>query len=467
MASSFYEPLSLQDGSFIVFEGPGTHMHVSAVGVFEPGAATGGALDIERLRQHVASHLHRLPRYRQRLDFTPLQGHPIWIDDPRFNLLYHVRHTALPQPGSEEQLKALAARILSQQLDREKPLWEMWFVEGLEGGRFALISKIHHCMADGVRGIGLLSALLTSQPEPDVAAPRSWSPRPRPGTLGLVRDEVVRRITTPLSALQALRRATQRPVETSAVLARDVDALWQALRSGFHVPANTPLNRPIGTHRRIDWRVLDLAELKRLKKELGVTVNDVVLAVVTGAVRSFLGRRRTPLDGLDFRIVVPVNMRSGSEASQDGNRVSAWFVSLPVEEPDPRHRLARIRRETEQLRRSRTAQGFELFTRLTEWTGSETLARLGVRFAASMHPYNMIVTNVPGPRKPLYLLDARLEALYPQLPLFEHQGLGVAVLSYLDRVCFGVISDWDVVPDLAEFAADLDTAFDELRRSAA
>jgi len=468
MAESSYELLSAQDSSFLAFETRNTHMHVGAIAVFEAAPLTGpsGGLDIEGLRSHVGARLQALPRYRQRLEFTPIQGRPIWVDDARFNLRYHVRHTSLPRPGDETELKELAGRILSQQLDRHKPLWELWFVEGLEGGRSAMIAKVHHCMVDGVAGVGLLTALLSPAPSSDPAPSLPWVPRPVPNRFDLLVDEAIRNAGAPFRALRSLGEAAARPRETSAELTRTATAVWQAIRAGFRVVANTPLNRPIGPHRSVEWHAIDLEDVRALKKDLDGTVNDVVLAVVTGAVRRFLLSRRWNLKGFDFRAVVPVNMRAGPEEDAAANRVSAWLVSLPVSERDPLRRFRRVRKETEQLKRSRAAHGTDLMIRFADRTGSRTLVDAGTRFTSRLHPYHLIVTNVAGPQIPLHLLEARLLGLYPQLPLFEHQGLAVAVMSYLGKVGFGFIGDPDLVPDLAAFGQAIQESFEELREAA-
>lgn len=466
MSPSGYDKLSAQDASFIMFEGPGTHMHVSAVALFEMGplANESGGLDIERLRSYVESRLPAVPRYRQRLAFTPIQRSPIWVDDPRFNLRYHVRHTALPSPGSEQQLKDLAGRIMSQQLDREKPLWEMWFAEGLEGGRFAMISKIHHCMVDGVSGVGLMTALLNTSAETSFDPAPSWVPRRTPSAAELMIDQTVHTFSRPIAAARGLRNALRRPSEASNSVAKSAEAVWQALSAGFRLPANTPLNRPIGTHRRVDWRRLDLGEIKDLRKRLDGTVNDIVLTIVTGALRRFLRGRRVALTGMDFRVVIPVSMR-GADETETGNRVSAMFLGLPVDERAPLRRFAKIHAATQRIKESRAAEGIDLLTRMADWSGSDLLTYWGVRLASAVRPYNMIVTNVPGPQFPLYLLGSRQLALYPQLPLFENQGLGVAVMSYMGQVHFGLIGDWDVVPDLPAFARAIDASFAELREA--
>jgi WS/DGAT/MGAT family acyltransferase len=463
MSATSYERLSAQDSSFVLFERSTTPMHVAAIAIFEAGPlATGdGGVDAERIAKHVESRLHRLPRYRRKLAATPVEGHPIWVDDDRFDLRWHLRRVALPRPGSEGELRELVGRILSQPLERARPLWEMWIVEGIERGRFALVSKVHHCMVDGVSGANLLTLLFNPSPdeEPEVA-PR-WRPLPAPGRYELLLDLAGRRLSAGAAlarglggALRDPRRALARAVETGRAVA-------EALEAGVRLPAPNPLNGPIGAHRRVEWVSLDLTAAKAIKNRLGGTVNDVVLAVVSGALHRFLGRSRAWPARFDYRIVVPVNMRAPGDL-RAANQVSALFLSLPVAERDPLARFARIRAETERLKRSRAAEGIELMTALADRFGPTWLTRFGVSLVNGLRPYNLIVTNVPGPAFPLYVLGARLLELYPQLPLFEQQGLGVAVLSYDGRLGFGLIADWERVPELARLREALAEAFEEL-----
>jgi WS/DGAT/MGAT family acyltransferase len=274
-----------------------------------------------------------------------------------------------------------------------------------------------------------------------------------------------RRLRTPVvEAARALGGALREPRGTWDELAASLRSMGGALGDGFRLVSDTPHNRPIGTNRRVDWVSFDLAEVKDLKKRLGGTVNDVVLTLVAGAIRRFLRGRGARVRGFDYRVVIPVNLRTlgddGSSAS--GNRASAWFLSLPIGERDPLRRFQRIHRETDRLRRSNTAHGMELFMQIVDWTGSPLLTWAGVQLAARVHPYNLIVSNVPGPPMPLHLVGARMLAFYPQLPLFENQGLGVAVISYAGRVSFGLVGDWDVVPDLDRVAEALRESRDEL-----
>jgi WS/DGAT/MGAT family acyltransferase len=451
-----------------MFEHRTAHMHVAAIGVFEVGPlrTEAGGLDARRIARYVESRLEKIPRYRQKLAFTPLQKHPVWVDDDHFDLDYHVRHTALPRPGTEEDLKRLAGRILSQPLDRDRPLWEMWIIEGLEGNRFALLTKVHHCMVDGAAGVSLMTLLFRRDPDDTIPPAEAWFPRRRPSLWRLAVDEVAERVRGPVSIGRDLFGSLLDPKTALRAARERSTSVGEALRAGLHLPSESMLNRPIGPHRRAEWRTYDLADIKDLRRRLGGTVNDVVLTVVTGAVRRFLSRRDEDLDTADYRVVIPVNMRSESGDPQAANRVSAFFMSLPVSEPDPIARFEAVRAETARMKTSRAADGIDFFTQLVDRSGSRLLTELGVRLAARVQPYNQIVSNVPGPQYPLYVLGARLLSLTPLPPLFERQGMGTAVMSYDGRICWGIVADRDVVPDLGTLADDVDGALAELREAA-
>jgi WS/DGAT/MGAT family acyltransferase len=467
MANYHYERLSGQDSTFLIFEGPNTHMHVAGVTLFESGplATPQGGVDIERIRAYIASRLHYLPHYRQRIAFTPIGRHPVWIDDDRFNLSYHVRHTSLPRPGDERQLKQLSARIMSQQLDRGKPLWEAWVVEGLQGGRFAMLTKIHHCIIDGASGVDLLSVLMRPTPETDIEESPAWVPRPAPNWRDLLQEEIGWRVQAPLELVKIVRERLADPEQARADLTDTLGAMWDTLRAGLQNAPETPLNQRIGPHRRFDWLEIDLNEIKAIKNALGGTVNDVVLTVVSGAMRRFLERRRVNVDALDFRAVVPVSVRSAAERGTFGNRVSAWITSLPIQERDPRARLAKVQAMTGDLKESKRALGAEALTQVAEWLGLSILT-LGVRLADRVRPYNLIVTNVPGPQFPFYLLGAKMLGAFPMVPLFHGQGLGVALFSYLGKTLWGFNADWDLVPDLEHFVKAVELSFRELQQAA-
>ncbi len=465
-----YDRLSAQDRSFLDLEGPNTHMHVAGAFVFEPGpiARPEGGIDIDRIRGYVASRLHLIPRYRQRIEMIPVENHPVWVDDERFNIQYHVRHTALPAPGDERQLKRLCGRIVSQQLDRGKPLWEIWVIEGLEHGRFALVSKVHHCMIDGVAGTDLLRALFSPTPEKTFKEAPGWYPTPAPGSSKLLRDAVLRRVATPLMLARELGRALREPEATLERVSDGVNGMREALNATIRPAAETPFNRPIGPHRRFDWLAFDLDEVKRIKKCLGGTVNDVVLATVAGAVGRFLVQRgisRHQQRGLDFRAFCPVSVRSSSERGALGNRVSSMIAALPIAETDPVGRLEAVRRTMGDLKRSKQALGAEVLASVSEWT-APALMSLAARLAFDNRSSNIVVTNVPGPQIPLYLLGARMAEAYPMVPLFSSQGLGIALFSYGGGLYWGFNSDWDLFPDLHDFVVAIDASFRELCEAA-
>ncbi len=467
MASYRYEILSPQDAAFLAAEGPTTPMHIGAAFVADAGplATADGGIDIGRVREFIGARLHRIPRYRQRVAYTPLRRRPIWIDDRHFKVEFHVRHTALPRPGDAAQLKRLIGRVCAQPLDRGHPLWELWVVEGLEEGRrFALISKVHHCMVDGVSSTELLTLLMSARPDETTEPGPPFVPRPEPSAAELARDELVSLALGPVDAVASLRElfAPERRTE-----------LWQAVRAAARlaarglVPAShSPLNREIGPHRRFETLALDLARVKAIKDKLGGTLNDVVLAAVSGAVRRFLQRRLVDVASLDFRISAPVSVRTSSEKGVLGNRVSAWIVRAPVGEPDPLRRLDAIRVATRRLKESNQALGADLLSAVTEWTGT-TLLSLGTAFQNVGRPQNLIVTNVPGPQLRLYLVGAPLLEAYPIGPLFLNQALIVALFSYDGRLFFGLNADAESMPDLAALRGDLERAFDELAALAA
>jgi WS/DGAT/MGAT family acyltransferase len=466
MAGAWCEKLSAQDRSFLLFEQRTTHMHLGGVVVFELGPLRNesGGVAIDRLRSYIGSRLHWIPRYRQRLAFRPIDGAPYWVDDERFQLDYHVRHTSLPRPGNEQQLKELAARILSTPLDRSRPLWEAWVVEGLAEDRFAMVLKTHHAVVDGVSGVDLMSTLLLPEPCAHGAPAPRWQARPAPSGWQMWEEELRGRLELPRQLLGELRGAWADPRGFAKRLFEAGATAWRFVGEGLQRPALTPLNRRIGPYRRFDWQVLDLGVAKEIKNRLGGSVNDVVLCTVAGAVRRYLLRHRVAVEATDFRVVVPVSVREPGAGSSSGNRVSAWLLSLPIGERAPRARYRAVAEATARCKKEHLERAVGMFTRVAEVM--DPLLTLGVRVASTLAPYNLIVTNVPGPQFPLYLLEARMLAGYPTVPLFEQQGLGVAVLSYDGQLCFGLNADWDVVPDVGDFAADLRNAFSELLRAA-
>ncbi len=469
MSDSYYQRLTQLDHSFLIYEGPNSPMHVGATQIFEaaPLRRPEGGLDIERIEEYVQSRLHVIPRYRQRLARTPIEGHPIWIDDPRFNIRYHVRHTRLPRPGDERLLKRTVGRIYSQHLDRGKPLWEMWVIEGLAGDRVAIVSKIHHCMVDGISGVDLLAALLTEKPIESFEAPHMWLPRAAPSAAQLALEEAERVVKAPLSAASAILDLARDEDHARERLAARFGALGSFVASGGGVVASsTSINQPIGPYRRVDWLAMDLLHMKRVAKHLGGTVNDVILATAAGGLRRFLKRaRQEDLRKLDFRVLAPVSLREASEHGKLGNRVSAWVVPLPIGERDPIRRFERVRETTAELKRNHAALAADTIAQLTEWTGT-TLLSLGARLMTVSVPFNLVVTNVPGPRETLYLLGAQLLESHPLIPLMGNLSTGIALMSYRGTLSWGFCADWDLVPDLHELALAMDRSFAKLAAAA-
>ncbi len=460
----YFERLSAQDSSFLVFEDvdSSAHMHVGGVSIYDGGGLTaaGGGVDIERIRAYVESRLHLIPRYRQRLAYTPLQGEPVWVDDDRFNVRFHVRHTRLPRPGDDRELKRLTGRIMSQRLDRSRPLWEFWIVEGLEGGRFAALTKTHHCMIDGVSGVDLSAVLMRVEADNDFEPAPAWEPRPIPTTMELMQDEIARRLSAPSGILRTAQ-SWLRPQQWTADALREQANTWsKTLGLAWQGAAKTPINRAIGPHRRFDWVTVGLDDAKAIKNRLGGTLNDVVLAAVSGAIGEFLRHRHVNVDILDFIAAVPVNTRTAGDHSM-GNQVSAWLARLPIAERDPLKRLREVSRITDDLKHSGSTSAAAFLYDVAEWGGPPALSAV-VQVTRRLSPCNLVVTNIPGPPFPLFILGAKMLEAYPMVTLLEGQGLGVAVFSYCGRLQFGFNADWDLLPDLHDLASAVERELAQL-----
>ncbi len=464
MPEHAYDRLTFLDNSFLIMETPTSPMHVAGIATFEAGPlrTADGGIDIDKVRHYVASRLHLIPRYRQRLAHVPIENHPVWVDDEHFNIHYHVRHSALPKPGDARQLRRLAARIMAQHLDRQKPLWEIWILEGLaDPALFVMISKIHHCMVDGVSSVDLLNVLLKPESTDAFDPPPRWKPRPAPSRWELASDALGRYARLPADMAKSFPHSLQEAGDPDSGIRANLNALRQTLSTGMRGVSETPLNRRIGPHRRLDWLTMDLDTVKGVKQRLGGTVNDVVLATVAGALRRFLRRRGVDLAPLDFRVMAPVSVRTEQERGTLGNRISAWMVPMPLAEPDPIRRLERIRATTEHLKDSKQALSAAVLTQVGEWTPS-TLLSLGARLATRVLPFNLVVTNVPGPQLPLHMLGARMVDNFGFLPLIDSLCLGIVLFSYAGKLCWGFTGEWDLLPDLHDFAGDIEASFREL-----
>ena len=455
--------LTALDASFLHLEDNAAHMHVAACMLFE-----GDPPGYDELIESLERRLHLVPRYRQRLAFVPLaQGRPKWVDDPHLNLRYHVRHTSLPKPGAERQLKALAGRVFSQQLDRDKPLWELWLVEGVEGGRFALLSKTHHALVDGISGVDIVSVLFDSSPEP--AAPpdpgRRWLPRPLPSRAQLLGEALLERATLPAEIGRSIRAALRGPRRVAEGLRDAAVGVGAMAWAGVKAAPSTPYNKPIGPHRRYTWMRANLGDLKAIKDELGGTVNDVVLATVAGALGRHLRRRSHDTDGLELKAMVPVSVRAEAERGALGNRVAAMMAPLPVWCQEPLARLDIVSEQLSGLKRSGQAVGAQVLTELAGFAPSTILDQAS-RLTARQRFFNLVVTNVPGPQFSLYLMGRELLDPFPMIPLAPGQGLGVAMMSYNGRMNFGLVGDFDLLWDIEELAEDLAASLGELADAA-
>jgi WS/DGAT/MGAT family acyltransferase len=463
-----YEPLSYLDASFLALESKTSHMHVAGVALFDAAPLKGedGGIDIARIRSHVESKLRYIPRYRQRLDWVPFDRRPVWVDDEHFSIDYHLRHSSLPRPGSETQLKQQAGRIVSTPLDRSKPLWELWVIEGVDDDRFALIAKIHHCMIDGISGVDLTTILLNIVPTSDVEGPDDWVPRPPPTHTQLAVAEAARLTGRLVDGLTHVSEAVRDGTMTLSDRTRDKSAAaLSSLRSGWLRAADrTPLNPDIGPNRRFDWTDIPLDEIKALKNKLGGSVNDVVLAITAGAVRRFLiDERDYDVTDATFRVMNPVSTRSADQRGALGNQVAMWLIELPIQEPDPRARFEKVKAETMNLKKTNQALGAATLVEISSGTPITLLSLTNRVVGPKIRPFNMTVTNIPGPQFPMYLLESEMLANYPMVPLWSQHGVGVALFSYNGRLLWGIHADYDTLPDSERFLAAIQASHRELQ----
>jgi WS/DGAT/MGAT family acyltransferase len=459
MAQQHLDRLTSIDASFLSQEGQASHMHIGGVLVFE-----GPAPDFDAFLDHVRSRLHLVPRYRQKLATPPLEtGRPLWVDDPNFNIEYHVRHTALPAPGTEEQLFLLTSRVASQQLDRSKPLWEFWLVEGLSDGRFALISKTHHSLVDGVSGVDLATVLfdLERAPQPPETELEPWQPHPEPSGAELVVAGLRGMVSTSAGLVTKAIGAATRPA-TSLGLARDAaEGIGELVWAGLNPAPESPLNVPIGPHRRYAVVRQQLSEYKEVKDALGGTVNDVVLTVVSGSLARWLRSRGVRTEGLEMRALVPVSVRTKNQRHTLGNRLVVMRGPLPVYIEDPVARLRFVRAAMDGLKESKQAEGAATLAAVNNLAPPTVLAQAS-RINFSTRLFNLIVTNIPGPQLPLYLLGRQLEDLFPVAFLPENHALAVAIMSYNGGIDFGLLGDFDALPDIDLIAEGIADSLDEL-----
>jgi WS/DGAT/MGAT family acyltransferase len=460
---SQYDRLTALDSSFLHMERLEYPMHVGAVIVLEGATLFGidGRFRIDEVRALVQSRLALMPRFRRRLMAVPYDmGRPIWVDDDRFDITYHVRHTALPRPGSWEQLVALTTRVQEQLLDRERPLWELWFVEGLEGDNVAIIQKTHHSLIDGVSGIDVATLLLDASASFVAPAPDEWAAEPAPSPSQLLLDTIRERITEPTEVARSVRsllRGPRRAIERVRELGQGM--LTMATRDA--IAPRTSINARTGRHRRLSVVRIPLGDVKQVRNGLGGTVNDVVLTGVAGGMHRLFSDRGENTEGLALRVLVPVSVRPDTHRGELGNKVSAMFVTLPVGAMHAAARLNAISEQTRDLKERQQAVGADFLINMTDFV-APTLMSLAARVVHRQPFVNLIVTNVPGPQFPLYLMGARLLEAFPIVPLTRNLTVVVGILSYDGALHFGLWGDRDAMDDLEVLAGGIEDAFAQL-----
>jgi diacylglycerol O-acyltransferase len=469
MAQQHLDRLTGTDVGFLHQESSSAHMHIGGVLIFE-----GPAPKFADVLDHVRGRLHLVPRYRQKLATPPGgSGRPLWVDDTNFNLEYHMRNAALPAPGTEAQLLEMTARVASQPLDRTKPLWEFWLVEGIRPAagsrvkRWAIISKSHHALVDGVAGVDLATALLDFTPEPaaiDTRGLRAWRPQPEPNPVELVAGARGAALAAAGVALKTAAAVAQ-PARSTELLRDAAEGLGEIVWAALNPAPETPLNVPIGLHRRFTVVRHTLADYRLVKNELGGTVNDVLLTVVSGALGSWLRSRGVRTEGVEMRALVPVSVRTNDQHGELGNRLTVMRGPLPVYIEDPVARLRVVRAAMEDLKRSKQAVGASTLVAVNDIAPPAILAQAS-RLQFSTRLFNLLVTNIPGPQVPLYILGKKLEDLFPLAFLPDGHALAVAIMSYDGMIEYGLLADFDALPDLDVIASGIDVALRQLVEAA-
>lgn len=456
--------LSPLDASFLHIEDGVSHMHIASVAIFE-----GPPPPFSDIVAMVGAKLDLVPRYRQKVRFVPFElGRPVWVDDPHFNIEYHLRHTALPAPGGESELRKLVGRVMAQPLDRAKPLWEIWVVEGLEDGRWAILAKTHHALVDGVSGTDLLAVLMDLSP--DAARPEqpaAWTPRPEPSGAELAFEALGNMVRSPYEQLRAARARTRWLRQAAAYVSEVASGVF-ALSGLVRPTPPSSLNGPLGAHRRYAWATTTVEDIRAVRKEHGGSFNDVVLACITNGFRELLLARDEDVERV-VRTLVPVSVRARDESGRaigDGtyeNKVSAMFAELPVEIEDPALRLAVITDQMKDLKESKQALAGEALTSMSGFAPPMLLA-LGMRLAtrAAQRNVNTVTTNVPGPQFPLYAAGRRMLRAFPYVPLAGQVRLGIAIFSYDGEVNFGITGDYDTTADIDVLAHGIEDGMAQL-----
>lgn len=460
----YFERLSAQDTLFIKAESPTTPQHIGSVGIYDASEMKDehGHLDFAKICRFIHSRLHEIPRYRQVIARVPVGQHPVWIDDPRFDLSFHVRHISVPRPGTIEQLNNTTSYIFSQRLDPGRPLWEIWVVEGLEDDRFALITKVHHSMLDGAAGMDLMSATHRLQPDDTIEEPKRWAPRPAPTGVQLLLEEASRRYTQFWSNARFVVNGLREPKKIWA----EAQELGRSIVASGMPGTRTPLNQPIGPSREVKTTEISLEEVKAVKNALGGTVNDVLLAICAGMIRGHFEKEGVALKKMVFRAGIPVNLRKEQTGKKKtGNYTALVMVDLPLREADPKLRYEKIVEATELAKKENHSQASQFLLDLAEHTFSGIYTAPGIAATKSVMT-NITITNVPGPQFPIYFLKAKLLSIHPLLLLLHNQALAIAFFSYMGRVYWGLSADRDTIGDLSQFTKAVHSEFDVLKKLA-
>ena len=459
------ERLNVIDASFLYLERPNVHMHVAGVAILDPSTTPGGRIDPDHLAGLVQDRIHMVPRFRQRVAFPPFgMGRPVWVDDGDFDVEFHLRRAALPRPGGMRELADFVQRVHSRPLDRSRPLWEMYYVEGLEDGYSAVLFKSHHAMIDGASGIDIATVMVDFTPEPQPVERQPWTPQPPPSQAEFLVDAIRDQVSHPVNSLMdGIGRVARAPSEVWDQARAILGGAGEIVSRG--VAPTSPFNRDVGPNRRLALAQFPLADAKAVKDELGGTVNDVVLTTVAGALRRWYRRRGLSTDAVLLRAMVPVSTRDASQSMALGNQVSMFFVDLPIGIPDPTERLRHVAERTKELKSSHQAMAATAIMGSAQWA-PPTLHALAARLVARTRFMNLVVSNVPGPQIPLYIGGARIVSAYPVMPLAPKVALSVAVTSLGGTLAFGYTGDWNALPDVDVLAEGTDQAIEELKKAA-
>ncbi len=462
------ERLTGLDATFLYFEQPTQHLHVCAVFVIDPATMPGG-YSFDKIKEMFSTRLDLIPQFRRRLHTVPMNiDHPVWIEDQHFDLDYHVRRIGCPAPGTEEQLAEMAADIAARPLDRSRPLWEMWVIEGLENGFVGVVGKMHHCTVDGVSGANLMVHLLDLEADPPARTAASWTPERTPSEVELLGRAIVNRLARPAHVARMIPR-------TIGAVARLVRLQRRSDRHSYPAPLTAPrtsFNGAITAHRKVAFNHVSLDDVKALKRTFECTVNDVVLAIAAGALRRFL-IQTGELPDKPLIATCPVSVRTEEEKSVLGsNKVSAIFTVLPTNIEDPLVRLREIQAINKGSKEIHNAVGADMLQQWAEFAAPTTFS-LAARIVTALQlpqrgpvVHNLVISNVPGPQMPLYFAGAKLVAMYPLGPVFHQAGLNITVLSYMDSIYWGFIACRESVPELWDLAASIPEALAELQKAA-